>query len=91
MVWSILGAPGEKKRENQMYSQDWHTFTPLRIQILLDFHEFKILKKIGDLCRFYEICSEQAQIAAVFRRNFRGISPELEEFLRICSKAIKIS
>ena len=31
-LWSLLGAPGEKKRENQMYLQDSHTFAPLRSQ-----------------------------------------------------------
>ena len=34
VVWSPLGAPGEKKRENQMYLQ---AFAPLRSRILSDF------------------------------------------------------
>ena len=32
VVWSLLGAAGEKKRENQMFLQDLHSFGPLRLQ-----------------------------------------------------------
>ena len=33
VVWSLLGAPGEKKKENQMYLQDFHAFAPLESQV----------------------------------------------------------
>ena len=33
VVWSLLGAAGEKKRENQMFLQDLHSFAPLESQV----------------------------------------------------------
>ena len=32
VVWGRLGAPGEKKRENQMFLQDFFAFAPLTPQ-----------------------------------------------------------
>ena len=34
VVWSLFGAPGEKKRQNQMFLQDLQTFAPLQYQNL---------------------------------------------------------
>ena len=33
VVWSLFGAPGEKKRQNQMFLQDLHSFAPLESQV----------------------------------------------------------
>ena len=55
VVWSLLGAPGEKKRENQMYLQDYNTYAPFLRQnvakfriIFIKFHRFFRLKKFKD-------------------------------------------
>ena len=37
VVWSLLGAPGEKKRENQMYLQDLHSSRDLNLQFFANF------------------------------------------------------
>ena len=47
VVWSLLGAPGEKKRENQMYLQHLQTFAPLGSQ---DFQQ----KPIDIALHFFE-------------------------------------
>ena len=33
MVWTLLGAAEEKKRENQMFLQDLHSFAPLKLKL----------------------------------------------------------
>ena len=40
VVWSLFGAPGEKKRQNQMFLQDLHSFAPFQSQILQIFRNF---------------------------------------------------
>ena len=51
VVWSPLGAPGEKKRENQMYLQDLH---PSRDPNLQNFANFRIWSgaKVFESCRY---------------------------------------
>ena len=44
VVSSLLGAPGEKKRENQMYLQDLHSFAPLKIQ---EFNKFPFFSRVS--------------------------------------------
>ena len=44
VVWSLFGAPGEKKRQNQMFLQDLHYLAPLESQIETNLE--KTLRKI---------------------------------------------
>ena len=68
-----------------MYLQDWHTFAPLRTQILPDFRKFcKISAIFPDFAKF---CVENVQIAC-FLRNFRGISPDFQEITEAIKRTL---
>ena len=53
VVWSLFGAPGEKKRQNQMFLQDLHSFAPLQSQILQIFRIFfrENFRIFSDVCK----------------------------------------
>ena len=65
VVWSLFGAPGEKKIQNQMFLQDLHSFAPLRSQVLQIFRNFfrENFRIFADFCTILlNFCEISAKI-----------------------------
>ena len=75
VVWSLLGAPGEKKRENQMYLQDFHTFAPLQFAKSV-LNIVQIFAKSADfIVNFHYFWSKSMFFASILMkisRNFKS-------------------
>ena len=83
VVWSLLGAPGEKKRENQMYLQDSHSFAPLHTQLFVNF-SFLFLQFFNQISSFFanfeSISRVFEQILMKICRNFTGLKNASQNF-----------
>ena len=69
LVWWSVGGPweppGRKKRRNQMFLQDLHSFAPLQSQILQIFRKFfrENFRIFSDFCKiFLNFCENSAKI-----------------------------
>ena len=83
VVGGLLGAAGEKKRENQMFLQDLPSFAPLHTQIFVNFSfvflqffppNFIIFANFESISRVFE------QILMKICRNFTGLKNASQNF-----------
>ena len=71
VVWSLLGGPGEKKRENQMYLQHVRIFAPFQAQ---NFNKNQF-KKFRYFLQFLQIFRQ----IIIFQPDFHENLPEFRE------------